>query len=60
MLINSNPTKIDNRFFPIEKLLSNVFLGVKDGKQFRSEGTLLKTKKIAWNGKARLSAPVRI
>ena len=41
-----------NRFFPVSQLHSNVFIGIKDGKQFRSEGTLLPgTKKIKWNGK---------
>jgi hypothetical protein len=47
----SNPTNITNPFFPISKQESVLLVGKVDGKQFRTEVTLLPyTRIIKWEG----------
>lgn len=45
----SNPTKITNPLFPIDRLHSTIFSGSIDGKPFHTETTLLpETRRIEW------------
>jgi hypothetical protein len=47
----SNPTKINNPYFPVSKERLGIALGVEDGLSFRTETTLLPgTKTITWDG----------
>ena len=49
----SNPTEINNVFYPLTGLESVVFIGHVDGKPFRTETTILpETKMIEWNGQS--------
>ncbi len=49
--IFSNPTKVNNPFFPVAKERLGIALGVEDGLPFRTETTLLPgTRTITWDG----------